>query len=68
MGSTEKEEFKKSNPDLYRKMEKEEKEARDKRNKKIKEMLEKSLEGRKKRFLEEREKILKNLAITELNF
>lgn len=68
MSSTEKQNLKQNNPVLYNKMNAEENEARQKRNKTIKEILEKSLETRKKKFLEEREMILKKLAITEKNF
>lgn len=68
MGSKEKENLKQNNFSLYKKMEKQENETRQKRNDIIKGILEKSLEGRKKRFIEERERILKNLAITEVNF
>lgn len=68
MSSTEKQKLKANNPALYDKMDYEENQARQKRNKTIKDILEKSLENRKRKFLEEREKILKKLAITEKNF
>lgn len=68
MSSTEKEKLKQNNPDLYYKMEKEEELARKKTREIVTKALQNSLERRKKNFVEERDKILKQLEVREKNF
>jgi hypothetical protein len=68
MGSVEKKKLEKENPEKYYKMKKEEEEARLKGKKLMDYYLEKSKETRKKKFIEERNRILKKLEVTELNY
>ena len=68
MWSLEKEELLKKNPNLYFRLEKEDEERRKRISLLTAPILQKTFENRKKKFLKEREKILKDLSKKEKEF